>query len=335
MLFVAGSVFTSRAVPSQSPPIRFRSGQVIVQHAIKIDVSAPLVSMRDSGDATEPADCEEGESCGTSPGSPGQLPENSAAIPAPVLSPAGVAVEQTSQGQRPFLPVLESFDGLGAGFEGPKGTAIFSNPSDNSLAVGPNHIVQIVNSRLAAYTKKGARYQQSGTVLFGAVATNTLFAGFGGVCQARNNGDAVVRYDQLARRWLFVMPIFSPIFPGEFHGSGELPELGPACGARAGCRVTAQPSSTSASRPETSFKSLRAERDFRDVLRRQHHGRPAGPTIGMPFNEPYFPTIPGRQSGLTATTFQPAPATPSSRNMFASRTVPGCWPASRLPSSAL
>ena len=39
--------------------------------------------------------------------------------------------------------------------------------------------------------------------------TNNVFKGFGGACEARNNGDAVVRYDQLADRWLIVMPIFS------------------------------------------------------------------------------------------------------------------------------
>ena len=38
--------------------------------------------------------------------------------------------------------------------------------------------------------------------------TNTLFAGFGGQCEKQISGDAVVRYDQLAGRWLFVLPIF-------------------------------------------------------------------------------------------------------------------------------
>ena len=36
-----------------------------------------------------------------------------------------------------------------------------------------------------------------------AVATNQMFAGLGGVCAARNDGDGVFRYDQLAKRWLF------------------------------------------------------------------------------------------------------------------------------------
>src|SRR5262249_47724868 len=43
----------------------------------------------------------------------------------------------------------------------------------------------------------------------GPVPTNNVFRGFGGACESRNNGDAVVRYDQLADRWLIVMPLFS------------------------------------------------------------------------------------------------------------------------------
>jgi hypothetical protein len=116
--------------------------------------------------------------------------------------------EQTEQGARPPAVIVESFDGLGFGFEGPHGPSEGRNPSDNSLAVGPNHIVQTVNSRLAIFTKKGELFDTTGMVLYGAVPTNTVFHGFGGTCEERNNGDAVVRYDQLADRWLIVMPIF-------------------------------------------------------------------------------------------------------------------------------
>jgi hypothetical protein len=120
------------------------------------------------------------------------------------------------------VPLLESFDGLGAGFEGPQGTTNFRSPSDDSLAVGPDHIVQIVNSRIAIYSKRAKKYDKSGTVLYGPVTTKSVWTGFGGVCEARNNGDAVVRYDQLAGRWLIVMPIFSRISPGEFPGKTGL-----------------------------------------------------------------------------------------------------------------
>src|SRR5881396_3266385 len=114
---------------------------------------------------------------------------------------SGASIEQTTQGRRAPATLVASFDGLGVGFAGPHGLATGRNPSDNSIAVGPDHVMQIVNSRLAVFTKQGK-------VLYGAVPTNTLFRGFGGACEARNNGDAVVRYDQLADRWLIVMPVF-------------------------------------------------------------------------------------------------------------------------------
>jgi len=135
-----------------------------------------------------------------------------------MTSPAGAAaVEQKSQGTRPPATVAASFDGLGVGFKGPQGTAFLRNPSDNSLAVGPDHIFQIVNVRMAIYSKKGKRFNETGKVLYGPVATNTVFKGFGGACEATNNGDAVVRYDQLANRWLIVMPTFrrAPVRPDQ------------------------------------------------------------------------------------------------------------------------
>jgi hypothetical protein len=137
---------------------------------------------------------------------------------APVIS--GQNVEQTAPGRQTAPRLTTSFDGLGVGFTGPQGTAATRNPSDNSLAVGPNHIVQTVNSQMAIFTKKGRLFPETGRVLYGPVNTNNVFRGFGGppspdglrrasTCEARNNGDAVVRYDQLAKRWLIVMPIFS------------------------------------------------------------------------------------------------------------------------------
>lgn len=118
--------------------------------------------------------------------------------PPPHLA-AGASVEQTSPGVRPALVAIASFDGIGATLHA--GDTPPRNPSDNSLAVGPEHVMQTVNSQVAVFTK-------TGKVVYGPIGTNTFFAGFGDVCGSRPNGDAVVRYDQLARRWLIVMPIF-------------------------------------------------------------------------------------------------------------------------------
>lgn len=193
------------------------TASVVVHRAASFDLSPPLASLRGSQRTPEPLGC--GADCGTSPGDPDafeddddQPPQISQTPPAPPPVPAAAAaVEQKTQGTRPAAPVIESFEGLGVGFEGPQGPAAGRNPSDNSLAAGPDHIVQIVNSRMAIFSKKGGTYDASGQVLYGAVPTNTIFKGFGGPCEERNNGDAVVRYDQLADRWLFVMPIFNRI----------------------------------------------------------------------------------------------------------------------------
>ncbi len=154
--------------------------------------SPPLVNARDS-ESQEPGI---------------QNPASATSSPMITAPPGAESVEQKSQGTRPGATLVASFDGLGAGFEGPQGTATLRNPSDNSLAVGPNHIFQIVNTRMAIFTKRGKQFATTGKALYGPVPTNTIFKGFGGACEATNNGDAVVRYDQLANRWLVVMPTF-------------------------------------------------------------------------------------------------------------------------------
>ena len=160
-----------------------------------------------------------------------------------LIVPVPSSVEQTWQGSRPGAALAASFDGMGVGFEGPQGGYEGRNPSDNSLAVGLDHIVQTVNSRLAVFTKRGRRFDTTGRALYGPVNTNLIFAGLGGPCAARNNGDAVVRYDQLAGRWLVTMPIFSriplaevgerpplakPAAPGQLAAPGQASSPGPA-----------------------------------------------------------------------------------------------------------
>jgi hypothetical protein len=137
---------------------------------------------------------------------------------APPVPPAAAAIEQTVHGTEPGVVLVESFDGIGLGFTGPQGVARVGNPSDNSLAVGPDHIVQTVNGAgMAIFTKKGRRFDTTGAVLYGPVRSNNVFKGFGGNCGARSSGDVVVRYDQLANRWLIVMPLFSrgPLRPDQ------------------------------------------------------------------------------------------------------------------------
>jgi hypothetical protein len=157
----------------------------------------------------------------------GRQQANAPIVPPTMTVPAGAAaVEQTTAGSKPPARIVANFDGLGVGFEGPQGTATLRNPSDNTLAVGPDHIVQIVNTRTAIFTKKGKKFSETGKVLYGPVETANFFKGFGGQCEATNNGDAVVRYDQFAKRWLIVMPLFRrgpvrPDQPGEWKAGAN------------------------------------------------------------------------------------------------------------------
>src|SRR5262249_59793202 len=169
--------------------------RVMVNRAAAHDISLPLRSLVESEDQDSEL-------------APMQRPTPSPTPPDMSSPAAAQPVEQTKPGNRPSAEIIANFDGLGAGFKGPQGTAILRNPSDNSLAVGPNHIFQIVNTRMAIFSKKGKQFQTTGEPVYGPVRTNTLFKGFGGACENINNGDAVVRYDQLANRWLIVMPVF-------------------------------------------------------------------------------------------------------------------------------
>lgn len=150
--------------------------------------------------------------------------------PSPEIGAAGAAVEQKTQGKRPAIEPGSNFDGLGQGFTGraiPGGEgADDANGGrggagrggiDISLAAGPDHLFEILNGNMAVFSKKGKKYNSTGKLIYGPVPNNTVFAGFGVRCGVSNNSDSVVRYDQLAGRWLIVVPVFTRP-PGDPQG---------------------------------------------------------------------------------------------------------------------
>ena len=87
--------------------------------------------------------------------------------------------------------------GLGNNFTGPQGSfTVNSAPPDVTGAIGATQYVQVVNSGLAVFDKA------TKAVIYGPVPTNTLWRGFGGPCEADNDGDATVVYDKTANRWV-------------------------------------------------------------------------------------------------------------------------------------
>src|SRR6266853_1561735 len=150
-----------------------------VSPAVKFDTSAPLRQLKP---APHPTIAE---------------PEPRLLVPVPKVPQTNQPVTmdpvlQSTRGPRLNIPATSmNFDGIG---NGPLYT-VHAAPPDTNMAVGPNHLVQIVNTALAVYNK-------TGSLLYGPVAINTLWAGFGGLCEADNNGDPIVRYDAIANRFL-------------------------------------------------------------------------------------------------------------------------------------
>src|SRR5262249_58809436 len=71
-----------------------------------------------------------------------------------------------------------------------------SAPPDTNMAVGPNHIIQWVNTQFAIYDKAGhilPGYPKAG---------NAFWQGFGGACATQNSGDPIIQYDIAADRWI-------------------------------------------------------------------------------------------------------------------------------------
>ncbi|HJR59877.1 MAG TPA: CARDB domain-containing protein [Vicinamibacterales bacterium] len=85
-------------------------------------------------------------------------------------------------------------------------------PPDTNAAVGPNHYVQSVNVSFAVFSK--GTPTSAPVLLYGPADTSTLWAGFGGPCESRNDGDAIVLYDHLADRWIISQLALPNLFFG-------------------------------------------------------------------------------------------------------------------------
>ena len=109
-------------------------------------------------------------------------PKGGAPDPVAQRAPAGPTTASATLGT--------SFDSVG----NPLSTVRWHPPDPNS-AVGATQVVTVVNTDLVVQSK-------SGTVLYGPVGTSTVWSGFSGACSTTNDGDAVVRYDRTAARWV-------------------------------------------------------------------------------------------------------------------------------------
>ena len=101
--------------------------------------------------------------------------------------------------QRIVLPQVSTTNLLNFDGQGADGVA----PPDTEGAVGATQYVQWVNLEYNVYNKT------TGAKTLGPIQGNSLWSGFGGVCQSSNDGDPIVLYDKAAQRWFFAQNVFS------------------------------------------------------------------------------------------------------------------------------
>jgi len=120
-------------------------------------------------------------------------PETKSPQPDPVL--------QTSVG--PLVSTTAGLNILGVGVGITPSYSDCCAPPDTNGAVGATQFVQWVNLDFAVFDKTtgalAAGFPKSG---------NSLWSGFGGPCETRNDGDPIAQYDKAAGRWVLAQPVF-------------------------------------------------------------------------------------------------------------------------------
>jgi len=126
------------------------------------------------------------------PAPAGGTPERYSPQRSRFTDPAGInnitdpAIIQTDFGLQSIPAPLNNFNGVMSRDN--------VHPPDTNGDIGPNHYMQWVNLSLQIWDKDG-------NSVYGPVAGNTIWSGFGGPCETTNNGDPIVLYDELAGRW--------------------------------------------------------------------------------------------------------------------------------------
>ncbi len=116
-----------------------------------------------------------------------------------VVEAARESVQRAPSGL-PAPTTTVSFNGLGGSESGG------FIPPDTNGDVSPAHYIQWVNVRWSVFNKT------TGARISGPNGGNSFWAGFGGPCETRNDGDPIALWDDRAQRW--VMSQFVATDPG-------------------------------------------------------------------------------------------------------------------------
>ncbi len=196
---------TTLAAPQEAAP-KVRRPVPLISHEVRHDLSPPLRSLPRIARPREAGEREAG-AVRPLPGRKGRPGQGSGTA----------ALQSGSSNTTEFLPMpppLVSFDGVNNRDAGV--------PPDPVIDVGPHHILQWVNVSFAIWDKRG-------NLIYGPAEGNTLWSGFGGLCETRNDGDPIVQYDQLADRWLMSQLAFD--WPADFHQCIAVSQTGDPVGS--------------------------------------------------------------------------------------------------------
>ena len=169
-------------VPEAAPQAAGPNG-IIVGHSYKHDVSRPLREI--------PAKPVEREFHGEEEDHPSIVVPGQQDHPDGAVQNSLAPSKTTGSAATPTTGT--TFEGIGNSADGLGGCACI--PPDTNGDVSATQYVQTVNSAFAVYNKTG------GTLL-SPRNINTIWTGFGGACEANNDGDPVALYDAIAKRWL-------------------------------------------------------------------------------------------------------------------------------------
>lgn len=171
------SLFAGRSAEAEKPQITI--SEPVVGTAVANAVSAPVrtISEKASKRPVKPEVREVGE-----PTIKGPIAERST-----MARPAGIL-------DTPMPAPTLSFDGL-SNFDNLNAYGLFFLPPDMNGDVGPRNYVQTVNALVRIYDKTGVPQTPP-------FKLSNLFAPLNTPCSLRNDGLAIVQYDQLADRWL-------------------------------------------------------------------------------------------------------------------------------------
>jgi hypothetical protein len=164
-------------------PIAF-SQTMAVRREVRHDVSQPVRAMAKAS-ASERIERREAEPVRPIPLPPGLKPPER---PDPVLQ------KTPRLAPTQLAPTAKTnFPGIG---NNQYGFTDQVEPPDTNGAVGATQYVQWSNAAFAVFDKS------TGALTAGPTFANELWKGFGGNCEADNNGDGIVLYDKLAKRWV-------------------------------------------------------------------------------------------------------------------------------------